>query len=441
MGGAGNDKLNGDLDDVLLSGGTGNDTIKVAGTVDVSTHSNVVEIDGGDGIDTADFSKVKTSTGDGITVTLDGSTPANVDVNPTIATLSNVENVKGTRYDDDITGDANDNKLSGGKGDDTLDGGDGNDTLTGGKGNDLLVGGDGQDTANYSSAKTDLNITLEEAGTDTIVSDGLGGTDTLQGIENLKGGRGDDSLTGNSADNMLSGGNGNDTLDGGAGKDRLLGGKGNDTIVWDDADFADGGHTKINKKGKEVEIATYDGGKGFDVIDAQNASGDIDLTGKSVKGVEAIVGDGVGSGSDQTARLQLEEIIRESDSDGKNNRKVDDPFDDSFLVLGVDQLELLGKDKVRKEGDEWDFDPSVGTEVTEADLGAAAYQLILDNGVDISTLNKFVISNGLQVGHDLYRPRDERNRHRQYERSDRLRIWCKLKRKNGSRKYPAPECV
>ncbi|MEN0000644.1 MAG: hypothetical protein AAF940_07155, partial [Pseudomonadota bacterium] len=401
--GGGNDRINGDVEDAILNGGSGNDTIKVSGTVDAAAPGAEldvpVSVEGGFGNDTADFSglKILNNDGEGIKVDLSDASPS-ADVNPTVATLSGIENVKGTRYDDEITGDDGNNKLSGGKGDDILNGGGGNDTLKGGKGNNELNGGDGIDTADFGGAKTGLNITLDENG-DATVANGRGGTDTLTSIENLKGGRGDDMLTGNAQDNMLSGGNGNDILDGGEGKDRLLGGKGNDTIVWDDADFADGGHTKINKNGKEKQIATYDGGKGFDVINAEAASGEIDLTGKGVKGVEAIIGDGFGEESNfQTAKLSLDEIVRESDSDGKGNRKHDDPFDDSFLVLGVDELELFGRDG-KKLGDEWQWinDGDTGMDGGDVDnLNSVSGMAAALDGTAASGLNKFVFSNGKQ---------------------------------------------
>ena len=49
------------------------------------------------------------------------------------------------------------------------------------------------------------------------------------------------SITGNAGANSVSGGSGNDTLAGGAGNDTVLGGAGNDRLIWDTADYFDGG--------------------------------------------------------------------------------------------------------------------------------------------------------------------------------------------------------
>lgn len=60
-------------------------------------------------------------------------------------TLSGIQLVEGSRFDDAITGDAAPNTLNGGDGDDVIVGGDGDDSLGGGDGNDSLDGGNGND--------------------------------------------------------------------------------------------------------------------------------------------------------------------------------------------------------------------------------------------------------------------------------------------------------
>ncbi len=235
---------------------------------------------------------------------------------------SSVENVTGTRGSDILRGSQEDNVIKTGKGDDLAIGWGGDDTIKGGKGDDILIGDDAAE---------------KETGNDV-----------------LKGGRGDDILLGGKGEDLLDGGKDDDLLDGGEGADRLLGGRGDDVLVWDDADFVDEDgqeitHTKINKKGKEKEIATYDGGKGFDVLDASAAEDTVNLTGKKVKGVEAVIGAGTDAG--QTAKVSLDEIYRESDSDDKNNKKVDDAFDDVFYAIGFTNLSLTGKQK--KGTDQW----------------------------------------------------------------------------------------
>jgi Ca2+-binding RTX toxin-like protein len=61
-------------------------------------------------------------------------------------TLTAIENMFGSGFDDALTGDAGPNKLTGGAGSDTLSGGDGDDTLVGGLAIDSLDGGNGTDS-------------------------------------------------------------------------------------------------------------------------------------------------------------------------------------------------------------------------------------------------------------------------------------------------------
>ena len=67
-------------------------------------------------------------------------------------TITNVENVTGTRHDDVLTGDDQANRL---------EGNDGNDMLTGGDGADELIGGEGNDTASYADSDAGVTVTLE----------------------------------------------------------------------------------------------------------------------------------------------------------------------------------------------------------------------------------------------------------------------------------------
>ncbi len=109
------------------------------------------------------------------------------------------------------------NLLTGNDGDNILSGGGGNDTLAGGAGNDSLLGGDGVDWADYSGATGSVMVSLTSG-----EATGDDGTDTLKGIENLKGGASADSLTGDSGNNVLDGGADADTLEGGAGDDTYV---------------------------------------------------------------------------------------------------------------------------------------------------------------------------------------------------------------------------
>lgn len=290
-GGGGNDVLvAGDGDDTL-QGSAGNDTLT-----------------GGAGNDTADYSGAS----GGVQVRLDrGDTPTDGDGGSD--TLSDIENVTGSAFNDVLGGnnganvlsggggfdvlvgrDGNDvlyggsgaaNQLIGGTGDDTyhvdandtivellnegydtinttrstftlpanvealtfvgagaftgvgngldntLTGGAGDDFLRGGAGNDTLLGAGGSDTADYLTATGAVTANL----TGGTASDGQGGTDSFQSIENLRGGAFNDTLYGDVNANILDGSDGNDTLVGRGGNDTLRGGAGTDTADYSDS--------------------------------------------------------------------------------------------------------------------------------------------------------------------------------------------------------------
>ncbi len=209
----GNDTLIG-LDDVAddLNGKLGNDVLI-----------------GGGGFGFIDFAHYDGATSS-VTVNLAAGTSSGGDGNDT---LSGIESVTGSNFNDMLVGDANDNTLIGNKGNDSLLGGDGNDTLRGGMGSDILTGGDGWgfDSADYSDATSAVTANLI-----TSTASGGSGNDTLSGIEGVTGSSSNDTLTGDANGNTLSGGKGDDWVMGGSGNDTLLGGdKGFDWASYSDA--------------------------------------------------------------------------------------------------------------------------------------------------------------------------------------------------------------
>jgi len=175
---AGNDVIFGD--NAVQSGQDGNDVIHAGGGNDVLTGGLGNDVlDGGSGIDTIAYATAPV----GVTVNL-AITGSQDTVGAGTDTITNVENVTGSAFDDTLTGDAGNNVLAGG---------DGNDTIKGGGGNDTLNGGDGTDTAAYSGLHTDYTV-ADSGGTPTSVSDTSAGTpdgsDTLTGIEKLQFGDG-----------------------------------------------------------------------------------------------------------------------------------------------------------------------------------------------------------------------------------------------------------
>ena len=185
-------------------------------------------------------------------------------------TATNFENVRGSAFDDDLTGNVNANRLWGGAGDDDIDGAGGNDTIEGGAGADKLDGGftartaTGQETWNaemntLSYASSDAGVTVNlvtarvsggHAMDDEIVTyEELSPTEDdpsneidVATFDNVTGSMHDDHLTGNHHDNELAGGAGDDTLRGGASEagdrstaalirgDVLVGGPGADVL-------------------------------------------------------------------------------------------------------------------------------------------------------------------------------------------------------------------
>ena len=175
-------------------------------------------IDGGAGFDRVDYS---TSTV-GVTVSLGGSFDGRAsDGFGGRDVLRNIEEARGSNYDDTLTGSDNASFES----------------FYGDKGNDLIDGRGGWDRANYqfSSSSVVVNLALNVASKDGYLISGSGltavyGVDTLYNIEEAQGSEYADSLTGDALANTLVGRGGDDTLIGGDGADKLVGGSGNDIL-------------------------------------------------------------------------------------------------------------------------------------------------------------------------------------------------------------------
>jgi Calcineurin-like phosphoesterase/RTX calcium-binding nonapeptide repeat (4 copies) len=220
--------------------------------------------------------------------------------------------ITGGNLNDTINGEAGTDTLAGGAGDDTLDAGIIADTLIGGAGNDLLDGGSNNDTVDYAAAgAVTVNLALGTASGD--------GNDTLSNVENVIGSDFDDTITGNTLVNVLTGGGGNDMLLGGAGNDTLTGGAGIDQL------FGDAGHDTL----KWDTADKFDGGDGFDTLDAILSSADtIDLRGANFANLERVR---TGSGKDNVT-LSLNDVL----SDTADNQFVADLASSSPDTLKID---------------------------------------------------------------------------------------------------------
>lgn len=225
---SGNDRLYGRGGGDTLSGDDGNDALIAGDGADI--------LNGGSGSDWAYYNSSTAA----VQIHLEDGPPesggfANGDQ------LISIENILGSSYNDTIFGDSVANYLRGDAGADYLYGGSGNasDALDGGAGADRLNGGAGYDWAYYHQSTAAVQISLEDAGTE---SGGYAQGDTLISIENILGSGYNDTIIGDYKSNYLRGAAGSDRLYGRDGNDILLGESGNDALVGGaGADTLDGG--------------------------------------------------------------------------------------------------------------------------------------------------------------------------------------------------------
>jgi len=281
-GGSGNNRLIGDSGNDFLVGGSGNDILH-----------------GGADNDSASYLEANS----GVTVDLLITTGQSTGGGGT-DTLTSIERLYGSNFNDNLYGTNGANYLRGYNGSDVLDGRGGNDTMRGDGGNDYYyVRDSGDRVQEFSGGGTDrvfsylsdytLGDHVEDARIvtsntasltgneldnfiyvgkgDNVIDAGIGndsvsylygansgvtvslgsnlaqstngsGEDQLVSVENLYGSNFDDVLSGNDDANTLQGHNGNDTLNGGDGNDILIGDLGNDLLFGDlGADLLEGG--------------------------------------------------------------------------------------------------------------------------------------------------------------------------------------------------------
>jgi Ca2+-binding RTX toxin-like protein len=223
-GASGNDYLDGGAGDDTLEGTDGNDTLIGGAGADI--------LDGGNGTDTINYAASPA----GVKVLLSqqgtyvAGDPGNGRDNVGTAgvggdaqgdTLWGIENIVGSKKNDELTG----NELV-----NILDGGDGDDLLNGNDGADILVGGAGLDTVTYATSGG-VTVSLLSQGTYNAATGVLtGGTaqagsdalgDKFSGIENLIGSGSADTLIGDNNANVIEGGDGADNLVGLGGIDTV----------------------------------------------------------------------------------------------------------------------------------------------------------------------------------------------------------------------------
>ena len=254
-GGSGSDNITGNALDNILIGNNGNDTLSGGdGDDTLDGGNNNDTLIGGDGNDTLiggagndTISYAYANNGITINLNLTTVTVAGTDVD----TISSIENVIATDYNDTITGTNSANTITAGDGNDTIDAGGGNDVIDAGNGNDSITasagtdtidGGNGNDTIDYSAFTNGISVVIDDATGFATLTTGSE-TNQIRNIENITGTNQVDNISGDDSaetfrglggDDVINGGDGNDTIYGGDGDDNLIGGGDSDTLRFDD---------------------------------------------------------------------------------------------------------------------------------------------------------------------------------------------------------------
>ncbi len=251
----------------ILRGNGGDDTIIGGQGVD--------EIDGGSGSDWADYRTEWTGlalapfgdrTYDLVAGEMRWENVTGAGTGGYSERIANIENVKGSSYNDTFIADFLPNQLFGYEGNDTFISSDAGitidflaDTYNGGAGIDLadfsaIAVDDGDTTASRSFTFV-LSPIVPAAPAGTVTENSGGLVAQLFGIENLRGTGYDDSIDGNDGANALNGGGGDDILRGLGGVDDLRGGDGDDILS--------GG----------LGVDVFNGGNGSDTVDYSTTAG------------------------------------------------------------------------------------------------------------------------------------------------------------------------
>jgi Ca2+-binding RTX toxin-like protein len=251
----GNDFLFGEAGHDTLAGGTGIDALSGGDGCDrLVGGAGADRLDGGQDWDSADYSGAAARVVADLILIGRNAGEAQGD------SFVSVEEVLGSRHDDELYGDTSGNALRGDAGHDVLEGRGGWDHLDGGEGEDYAV---------YSSAAAGVRASL----LDRFLNTGDAWGDTYVSIEGLAGSGHSDWLQGSDAGNGLYGHDGNDELRGEGGQDFLSGGAQADTLVGGEgADWLNGGAGRDTFR---FETAAVPGTLGVDTIqDFSAAEGD-----------------------------------------------------------------------------------------------------------------------------------------------------------------------
>jgi Ca2+-binding RTX toxin-like protein len=172
------------------------------------------------------------------------------------------------------------NYLRGSSYDDVFNGSDNNDRFRGSAGNDTINGGLGdEDQVDHNDSPNAINVDLA-LGSNQVINDGFGTSDTLTSIENVAGSDWDDIIRGDGNSNFLLGRQGNDLLEGRGGDDQLIDVNNAGGLLGGDDTLIGGTGNDFMRGGDGADTFVFAAGDGADIIDDFNfADGDrIDIS-------------------------------------------------------------------------------------------------------------------------------------------------------------------
>jgi Ca2+-binding RTX toxin-like protein len=336
----------------VLTGSQNGDIFRMNGGTDT--------LDGQGGFDRASYSRATAA----VTVDLGLTTAQNTGYGT--ATLKNIENLSGSRFDDVLTGNVSDNffYLVGGNDVATMKGG--NDVVEAGGVNATgqlattakADGGAGVDTISFLSGTLGVSgalaVTVDLS--KTGFQDTGSGTYKLVNFENAQGTTANDTLTGDGNANTLYGADGDDMLSGGGGADSLYGDK---------------------------ILLGYDENTGLDsAVNTRNSDAAGVDTIKGGAGNDTIVGGGLGDQLDGGAGNDTFVYESVSDSSGASHDIIDnfdasqDKFDFTVTIAKVDTA--VTKGTVSSDT----FDANIASAIGSAKLGAHEAVLFTPNKGD-----------------------------------------------------------
>jgi Ca2+-binding RTX toxin-like protein len=183
--------------------------------------------------------------------------------------------LEGSDGNDELHGGSGDDLIFGGRGRDRIFGDSGNDAIDGGPGDDVIEGGD-----DVIEGEGDVDVILGRVGRDTLRGgpgqdriEGGEGADTIHGGDDsdvlrggfdndtIYGGGGADDIFGDQHNDLIYGGPGKDDIDGGGASDRIFGDEDNDVIKSREGnDYLDG------VGGDDTYLLSFQGGRAASLV-------------------------------------------------------------------------------------------------------------------------------------------------------------------------------